>query len=256
MKRKVRRKRDDIDSLNMALSLNGQAMMEGPKKKTWSIHDLKTIKPLTTNQDEAFHLWFENPDKHLALLGSAGTGKSYLSIYFAMQEILQNKGQYTSLKIVRSIVQTRQIGALPGTLEEKKLPIFQIYDSIFADLFKRKLTLENMHEKGLVEFIDTSYIRGSTWNNCIVFIDEINNMNPHEVHTVMTRVGDNTRVIIAGDEKQSDLVTSGNKNDKHDFNAFLNTIKNMSSINYVEFTFDDIVRSGFVKEWIIASRNY
>lgn len=245
-----------VDELSEALLANGRAYETPVKRKKWSSHDLKSIKPLTFNQTEAFKYWMGDNDSHLAMLGSAGCGKSYLAIYFAMTEMLRNPEKYYSIKIVRSIVQTRQIGMLPGTLAEKKQPIFEVYNSIFSELFAKEATLGNMCEAGVVELIDTSYLRGDTWNNCIVFVDEVNNMNMHEINTVMTRVGKNVRVIIAGDEKQSDLaVSSNNRNDKYEHLYFMNIINRMPSINKIEFGIDDIVRSEFCKQWIIASQS-
>ena len=230
-----------------------QRYESGEIKKKWSPHDLNHIKPITNNQSIAFDSWFSQSDRpHLALLGVAGSGKSFLSIYMAMRMILPMNSPYKKLKIVRSIVQTRQIGALPGTLEEKKQPIFSVYEEIFYQLFSKPKTLKNMADADMIEFVDTSYIRGSTWNDCIVFIDEINNLNDHEIHTVMTRIGNNTRILIAGDEKQSDLI-GHSKNDKFNYGKFLSTINKIDSIGKVFFTVDDIVRSKFVKEWIIAN---
>ena len=248
--------RDTVHDLEQALIENGRAFETPVKRKKWTMHDLKGIKPLTFNQTEAFQCWMGDSESHLAMLGSAGCGKSFLAIYFAMTELLRNPEKYQSIKIVRSIVQTRQIGMLPGTLAEKKQPIFEVYNSIFSELFTKPATLANMCDVGIVELVDTSYLRGDTWNNCIVFVDEVNNMNMHEINTVMTRVGQNVRVIIAGDEKQSDLaVSSNNRNDRYEHLYFMNIINKISSINKVEFGIDDIVRSRFVKQWIIASQS-
>lgn len=245
-----------VDQLSEALLANGRAYETPVKRKKWSTHDLKSIKPLTFNQTEAFKYWMGDSDSHLAMLGSAGCGKSFLAIYFAMTELLRNPETYYSIKIVRSIVQTRQIGALPGTRDEKKQPIFEVYNSMFSELFDKPATLSNMCEVGVVELVDTSYLRGDTWNNCIVFVDEVNNMNMHEINTVMTRVGKNTRVIIAGDEKQSDLTVSGNSGrDKYEHLWFMSVLNKISSINKIEFGIEDIVRSQFCKDWIVASQS-
>lgn len=246
--------RGTVHDLEQALLDNGRAFETPVKRKKWTTHDLKSIRPLTFNQTEAFQYWMGDDDSHLAMLGSAGCGKSFLAIYFAMTELLRNPEKYQSIKIVRSIVQTRQIGMLPGTLAEKKQPIFEVYNSIFTELFGKPATLANMCDVGTVELVDTSYLRGDTWNNCIVFVDEINNMNMHEINTVMTRVGKDVRVIIAGDEKQSDLlVSSNNRNDKYEHLWLMSVLDRMPSINQIEFGVEDIVRSAFVKAWIIAS---
>jgi predicted ribonuclease YlaK len=247
--------RETVHDLEQALIDNGKAYETPIKRKKWSQHDIKTVKPLTFNQTEAFKYWMGDGENHLAMLGSAGCGKSFMAIYFAMTELLRNPEKYYSIKIVRSIVQTRQIGMLPGTREEKRQPIFEVYNSLFSELFTKEATLKNMVDVGLVELVDTSYLRGDTWNNCIVFIDEVNNMNMHEINTVMTRVGKNVRVIIAGDEKQSDLVVSGNnRNDKYEHLWFMSVLSKIPSINQIEFGIDDIVRSDFCKQWIVATQ--
>lgn len=233
-----------------------RAQQEGPSKKKWTHHDMTAVRPLTEHQQDAFQCWYQDKTGHLAMLGSAGCGKSFLAIYLAMMEVLDPRTPQTKLKIVRSIVQTRQIGAIPGTLEEKKAPLFDVYNTIFVDLFGRVHTMRDMIAAGIVELVDTSYIRGDTWENCIVFVDEVTSMNDHEVHTVMTRVGQDSRVIIAGDEKQSDLATTGNKADKHNYARFRAILDRMNTICVVDFTADDIVRSGFVKDWIVASQSY
>lgn len=244
-----------IAELEQMLQLNAQAAHQGPKKKTWYKTDMKIIKPMTENQAIAFDHWMASADDHLALLGSAGTGKSFLAIAMGILDVIDPDMPQKKLLIVRSLAQTRSIGALPGTLEEKAAPCFSVYKTIFSQLFGKPDTMENMIEAGIVEVVDTSHLRGDTWNDSVVFVDEITSMNDHEVNTVMTRIGKNSRVIIGGDQKQSDLEITTNKADKHNYQKFLTTIERMDSINVVKFTHDDIVRSGFVKEWIIASES-
>ncbi len=242
-----------IRELEAMLQQNATAVKDGPTKKTWYKTDMKVIRPKTDNQERAFDFWYSSYDNHLAMLGSAGTGKSFLAVAMGILDVIDPNTPQHKLVIVRSLAQGRQIGALPGTLEEKAGPTFSIYKSLFADLFGKADTLENMVAAGLVELVDTSHIRGATWNNSIIFVDEITSMNDHEVDTVMTRVGEDSRVIIGGDQKQSDLVTNTNKADKHNYQKFLATLERMPSINIVKFTHEDIVRSGFVRDWIIAS---
>lgn len=242
-----------IRELETMLQQNAVAVTEGPAKKTWYKTDMKVIRPKTQNQGLAFDFWYGSDDRHLALLGSAGTGKSFLAVAVGILDVIDPTTPQKKLVIVRSLAQGRQVGALPGTLEEKAGPTFSIYKSLFAELFGKADTLMNMVDAGLVELVDTSHIRGATWNNAIVFVDEITSMNDHEVDTVMTRIGEDSRVIIGGDQKQSDLVISANKADKHNYQKFLATIERMPSIDIVKFTHDDIVRSGFVRDWIIAS---
>lgn len=242
-----------IQELEDMVQKNAVAVAEGPAKKTWYKTDMKVVRPKTDNQDRAFDFWYHSDDRHLALLGSAGVGKSFLAIAMGILDVMDPNTPQKRLIICRSLAQGRQIGALPGTIEEKSAPTFKVYKSIFANLFGKANTLEDMVAAGLVELAETSALRGETWNDAIIFVDEITSMNDHEVDTVMTRVGENSRVIIAGDQKQSDLIVNTNKADKHNYQKFLTTIERMESIDIVKFTHDDIVRSGFVREWIIAS---
>lgn len=242
-----------INDLENMLQQNAVAVREGPTKRSWHKSDMKVVKPKTPRQEDAFHVWFGSADGHLAMLGSAGTGKSFLAITMGMLDVLDPDMPQRKLVIVRSLAQGRSIGALPGSLQEKSEPTFSIYNSIFAELFGKENTFANMVDVGLVQTVDTSHIRGATWNDAIIVVDEVTSMNDHEVDTVMTRVGENSRLIICGDQKQSDLVTNTNKSDKHNYKKFLNTLQRIDSVDIITFTHDDIVRSGFVKEWIIAS---
>lgn len=243
-------KDNQIEELTTALCHNGKAIEEGPKKKKWSIHDLKTIKPLTPAQEDMFHAWI-NKD-HIAAHGSAGTGKTFIGLYLALNDLLhfrQNK-----IIIVRSAVPTRDVGFLPGDLDDKVQYYETPYHDIFHELVGRKSTYKDMKDAGLVEFMTTSYIRGLTWDNAIIVIDEGENLTWHEINSIMTRVGDNTRVIFTGDLVQSDLDGS-NKNGKSGMNLFLNVIDNINSFVSIRFNKHDIVRSDFVKSWIVAAED-
>lgn len=239
--------RTEIESLSLALSLNGKAQEEGHKRKHWSMHDLKTIKPLTVAQEDLFHAWFN--DKHICAYGSAGTGKTFLALYLALSEVLNR--QQSHIIIVRSAVPTRDVGFLPGTLEEKTALYELPYHDILADLVGRNSTYADMKEAGLIEFVSTSFIRGLTWDNAVVIIDEGENMTFHEIDSIMTRVGENTRIIFTGDLKQTDL--DGKKGNVSGMADAIQVFNKMDKFECVNFTKHDIVRSAFVKSWIIAS---
>jgi len=237
----------ELEYFEMALCLNGRAMEEGPKRKSWHMHDLKTIKPLTPAQEELFHAWFNG--SHLCAHGSAGTGKTFLAFYLALNEVLTQRNN--RIIIVRSAVPTREIGYLPGDLEDKVAQYELPYREIFYELLGRVSSYKEMKEAGLVEFQTTSFVRGLTWDNAIVVIEEAQNMTFHEIDNIMTRVGQNTRVIITGDTRQTDL--DGSKRlGTEGMSRAMEAFKNMNNYTCVQFTLHDIVRSEFVKSWIMA----
>lgn len=208
--------------------------------------DLKDIEPLTHNQAKTFNLWEEG--QNLLLVGTAGTGKSFLSAYLGMKSILESKDQ-NKLVIVRSVVPTRDMGFLPGSNKEKSKVYEAPYYSIFSELFGRSDAYDYLKNKNLVEFMTTSFVRGITINDSVILVDELQNMTPSELHSIMTRIGKNCRVIFAGDIKQNDLNT---KREQSGFKDFFKVIDKMRDFGIVEFMRDDIVRSELVKSYIIA----
>jgi phosphate starvation-inducible protein PhoH len=208
---------------------------------------LKNIEPLTENQRLTFEKYHEG--KNLLLHGIAGTGKSFLSTYLSLQTILTDTSRYKKLVIVRSVVPTRDMGFLPGNNKDKAKVYEAPYQAIFTELFGRGDAYEYLKQKGVVDFISTSFIRGITLNDCIIVVDEIANMTLHELDSVITRVGKNCKIIFCGDFRQSDFTKEQDKNGLIDFMRILNRMK---SFDYIDFTENDIVRSSMVKEYIIA----
>jgi len=250
MARKRRDKRqEDINGLGLALVQNGRAMEDGRKIKNWTKHDIKAIKPLTPTQEEAFQSWYN--DNHLCLHGSAGTGKTFIGLYLALNEVLAKR--QSKIIILRSAVATRDVGFLPGTLEEKMAQYETPYQDILAELFGKNSTYTDMKDAGLIEFMSTSFIRGLTWDNVIVVVDEGENMTFHEIDSAMTRLGENSRIIFTGDILQTDL--DGKKHGVSGMSDALNVFKNISDFDCVKFTVHDIVRSNFVKTWITATED-
>lgn len=245
------RVRKQIKSLELQLIENGRAMDQGPqKKKKWTKHDVRAIKPLTTTQEDMFHAFYQG--QHICAHGSAGTGKTFLALYLAINEIIEQGAGASRIIIVRSPVQLREIGHMPGDLEEK-ISFFETpYKDIMADLFGRTSTYDNMKEAGIIEFMPTTFIRGLTWDNAIVVVDEGQNMSFHEINSIMTRLGENSRIIFTGDLPQSDLTR---RNDISGMAQFMRIAENMRDFSDVGFTKHDIVRSNFVKQWIIASED-
>jgi len=247
-RRKSNQKKEAIEFLEKSLSQNGKAFEEGPKKKKWTVHDLRSIKPLTPAQKDMFRAFFEG--QQICAYGTAGTGKSYVGIWLALNEILREDAQQNRVIIVRSAVATRDQGFLPGTLVEKEAPFEQPYKDIFADIVGKTTAYDDMKASGIIEFRSTSNVRGITWNNAVILIDEIQNCNAGEINSVMTRVGKKSRVIAMGDISQNDLTK--HKNDKTGMIWFLDVVERMREFDMVQFQIHDIVRSDFVKSWLTA----
>jgi phosphate starvation-inducible protein PhoH len=211
---------------------------------------LKLIKPKTYNQEEVFS--FYEMGQHLLIHGYAGTGKTFLACYLAIREILDGNGNFQKVVIVRSAVATRDIGHLPGGKNDKIKEYESPYIDIFSKLFGRGDAYSILKQKNLVEFVPTSFIRGNTIDNAIIIVDEINNMTFHELDSVLTRLGDNAKLVLCGDFRQSDLRFADERQGLKDLMSIL---KKMKEVATVEMTIEDIVRSGFVKSYIIEKTN-
>lgn len=211
------------------------------------IEHLLRVDPMSDNQSKAFHGYHK--DKNLILSGSAGTGKTFIAMYLALKEVLEGNGPYKKVVIVRSIVPTRDIGFLPGDEAEKKEAYMMPYIEICNELFNDKRAFERLQDHGQIEFISTSFIRGTTLNNCIIILDEMQNCVFRELDTVITRVGSRARFIMCGDYYQSDF---DKKTDKEGVLSFLKIVDAMKAFTHVEFTWADIVRSDFVRDYIVT----
>jgi phosphate starvation-inducible PhoH-like protein len=219
---------------------------EGLTFKTQNFN-LKTINPLTENQRVAFDAFDDG--KHLMLHGMAGTGKTFIALYKAIKSLMENTGVQNKIYIVRSVVPTRDMGFLPGNQKEKMKVYEAPYYAICTELFDRSDAYDILKQKNAIEFISTSFIRGITMNNCYVIVDEVNNMNFHELDSVITRIGKGCRVLFCGDFRQSDLTKDQERNGLKDF---MKVISKLNDFVHVDFLEQDIVRSKLVKEYIIA----
>lgn len=208
--------------------------------------ELRSISPLTVNQQKTFDSYRDG--QNLILHGYAGTGKSFISLYLALEEVLEGKSVCDKVVIVRSVVPSRDMGFLPGNVKEKIRVYEEPYKEICDDLFGRGDGYDILKMRGLVNFTTTSFLRGVTFKNAIVIVDELQNMTFPELDTVMTRMGDDSKILFCGDFRQTDLT---NDKDKSGLISFINITKRMNKFAYIEFEKQDIVRSGLVRDYII-----
>jgi len=223
------------------------------RRKPLSSDYLVDIEPLTENQKILFNSYSSN--KHLVAYGCAGTGKTFITLYNALCDVLDERSPYERVYIVRSLVATREIGFLPGTHDDKS-DIYQIpYKNMVKYMFQMSSDSEfemlygNLKAQETIKFWSTSFLRGTTLDNAIVIVDEFQNLNFHELDSIITRVGENTKICFCGDATQTDLVKTNERNGIIDFMSIL---RKMPSFDIIEFGVDDIVRSGLVKEYILA----
>lgn len=234
----------------MYASMNQQTMLTGPQvKKKWSTHDMMKIQPRTLNQSYMMEQFTDGQD--VLAVGTAGTGKSFIATVLAMKDVLNPTSPRDHIIYVRSVVSTREVGHLPGTLEEKQAVYETPYSDIVGELFGRSSTYNDMKAAGLIKFMTTSFVRGLTWDNAVVIVDEAQNMTQHELNSIQTRIGENTRVIICGDTKQNDLMMSRQK-EQSGLQWAMRAMSYMPRFRQVTFTPEDIVRSEYVAEWIKA----
>jgi len=215
--------------------------------KRLKIDHLLTYDPITENQKLAYEAFKEGD--HLVLCGSAGTGKTFVGMYLALEKVLDKSYEQNKLVIVRSVVPTREMGYLPGSVEEKVDAYTAPYRSICTELFNEKMAYENLEQQDHIEFVSTSFIRGTTLDNCIVLVDEMQNLTFHELDSIITRVGKNSRIIFSGDYYQSDLKSGS---DKKGILDFMNIMEVMNNFTTVEYGWADIVRSDFVRDYIMT----
>jgi phosphate starvation-inducible protein PhoH len=210
---------------------------------------LKSFDPLTENQRK-FYEAYKRGDYFIALHGVAGTGKTFIALYKALEEVLDKSNPFKKIIIVRSAVPSREVGHLPGSLDEKTEIYRQPYQQICTTLFGRSDAYDRLEEQGHIEFISTSFIRGMSFDDAIIIVDEMQNMNFEEIDTVMTRVGYRSKIVWCGDYRQTDL--NKKKSDVSGILKFFDIAHHMHAFTRIEFLPADIVRSSLVKDYIIA----
>ena len=223
------------------------------RKKPINTDMMRDIEPLTPNQQALFDAYKQ--DKNLVAYGCAGTGKTFITLYNALRDVLDETTPYEKIYIVRSLVATREIGFLPGDHEDKS-SLYQIpYKHMVKYMFEMPTEADfhmlygNLKTQGTIDFWSTSFIRGTTFDKTIVIVDEYQNLNYHELDSIMTRVGSQSKIMFCGDATQSDLVKTNERNGIIDF---MRVLRLMPSVDVIEFGIEDIVRSGLVKEYLMA----
>ena len=231
----------------------GMSNKQMKRKKPINMDLMRTVDPLTENQETLFDAY--SKDQNIVAYGAAGTGKTFITLYNALKDVLSEKSPYEKIYIVRSLVATREIGFLPGDHEDKS-SLYQIpYKNMVKYMFEMpddsafEMLYGNLKTQGTIGFWSTSFIRGTTLDNAIIIVDEFQNLNFHELDSIITRIGENSKIMFCGDATQTDLVKTNEKNGIVDFMRILNV---MPSMEVIEFGVEDIVRSGLCKEYLVA----
>ena len=231
----------------------GMTAKQMKRKKPINTDLMRDIEPLTQNQQSLFEAYAA--DKNLVAYGCAGTGKTFITLYNALKDVLDPETPYEKIYIVRSLVATREIGFLPGDHEDKST-LYQLpYKAMVKYMFEMpteadfEMLYGNLKTQDTITFLSTSFIRGTTFDKSIIIVDEYQNLNYHELDSIMTRVGSDSKIMFCGDATQSDLVRTNERNGLIDF---MKILRLMSSVDILEFGVEDIVRSGLVKEYILA----
>lgn len=227
---------------------------QNQRRLSYNAELMAPIEPITPNQEKIFKAWEDG--KHMFIYGCAGTGKTFCALYNALREVLKDNSDYDNVYLVRSLVATREVGFLPGDLEEKTAMWQTPYREMVKYMFELSSDEEfdmlygNLRSQGSIQFQSTSFLRGVTLDNAVIIIDEMQNLNFHELDSIITRVGEGSRIIFCGDAYQSDLIRDKERNGIHDFMRILDAMEEDFSL--IEMGVDDIVRSGLVRNYLIT----
>jgi predicted ribonuclease YlaK len=244
----ARRRKADDQPIGVGLTTR-----QVKRRKPINADLMREIEPLTDNQETLFESYKDN--KNVVAYGCAGTGKTFITLYNALRDVLDERTPYEKIYIVRSLVATREIGFLPGDHEDKS-SLYQIpYKNMVKYMFEMpddasfEMLYGNLKTQGTISFWSTSFIRGTTLDKSIIIVDEFQNLSGHELDSIITRVGEDSKIMFCGDATQSDLIKTSERNGIIDFMSILRI---MPSFDIIEFGIEDIVRSGLVKEYLIA----
>lgn len=250
---KKRRNTAEVYELQ-AIQEDINARSEGPQlRKTFHLKDLEQIQPKNKNQELAFQLWQRDQVDCLALTQQAGVGKTLLAMYFALESVLDESTPFEKVVVIRSAVQGRDIGFLPGSEEEKNAQYEEPYSQACDFLFPWKNSYLSLKKAGKLEFRNTSFLRSINLEKSVVVLDESQNCTFGELMTGITRVANRSKFILCGDYNQNDLYRKNN--DVSGLLKFLEVYRNMRDVNCgeVRFELEDIVRSGIAKAALVSA---
>ena len=220
-------------------------------------NNLLEIEAIGPAQTKAFAAYKE--DKNLFLTGSAGTGKTFILLYLAFQDVFNDESPYDKVIVIRSLLPSRDAGFHSGSLEEKAMYYQAPYRMLVKFLFEMQSKDEFaalwdlLIDQESVEFQTTSLLRGQTFDNAIILCDEAQNLNFAELDTVMCRVGQNTKIMFSGDEAQTAFI---NKDDKEGMYNFQGILGEMEECEVIKFGIGDILRSGLCRSYLIAKEQF
>ena len=239
---------------NNSSGIGSMSTKQLKRKKPINTDIMVDIKPLTKNQEKFFEAYKKG--KNIFSYGAAGTGKTFIALYLALKDVLNQMTPYEKVYIVRSLVSTREIGFLPGDHEDKSF-LYQIpYKNMVKYMFEMsddtefEMLYSALKGQETIGFWSTSFIRGTTMDNAIILVDEMQNLNFHELDSIITRVGENTKIIFCGDAAQTDLVKTNERNGILDFKKII--LSMVDDFESIEFDIDDIVRSGLVRKYLLT----
>lgn len=211
--------------------------------KTSTKMTVQTVKPL--NYIQGAYLEAIKSNDIIFGIGSAGTGKTFIAATYAAEQLFYKK--IDKIILTRPNIETgRGLGFLPGTLEEKYAPYLLPFDAIFSHALGRGFYEYALKSK-TIEPTPLGFLRGTTFEDCIVLVDEAQNCTREEMKMLLSRIGRNCKMIFSGDTEQADIPNSG-------LDDACDRLENIKGVEVVEFLDEDIVRSEMCKQIIMAYR--